>query len=702
MCNRKEEKDMTIELNQAHVFPLPVRVVPEPWEDLASLLSRTAVQMGYKKVNWLLQPEDIAYRRLTYGVCLLRGEEDYRYLKRLLQLEEETLYRLTFHRFLTRIQAPESGYTSLSGEIQRPLLLEQSSLRLFLSKAATRVCPKCLAEDPAHGILYWNISPLVACLKHGIFLIDRCPACHESIPLLRSALLCCPRCDRGRYCQAPTVAIPDDPLFQASQKQVLINLGVEQGDERRILTGCEEPLLQELLPWQYFRLLDQIQQTLTPLLPEHPLLRKIPVFQTALNHHDYTTSKLSLHEWSVVIATFHFIFASWPDNFFTFLDTFSSLRNKKVTSSVRSEFGSFYKNLYNTNLHDPCFSFLHEAFASYIANGNTGIRTTRKHLVFQGEHSKSFQERSYLTQGQVKKMLKIGPRKLQTFIDQGILRESQKQIGSEDVKGFLFIERSDVEALLLESNDRHLLNPSLAREWRGMLPLITVAVSWLGITDQQVFALTDDGFLAPVRGPKVDKYPIWLFRETEVKQFVASWLLLAERDLHGASDAVSLAQTALLARFSFIEIMRAVCEGRLHLIDKGTEEPLFQRLFLEWAELKGFIDQKRQERRKAFGILTVDDFAACLGVVPGTVQRWIRLGLLAQEKAMIDGRQYILSQKVLDAFRQQYIVSEEAAALLGVHHKTLLLYIKAGKLHPVDGYSLKRVYLFLREEVVSL
>src|SRR5260370_27266361 len=81
----------------AHVFPLPVRVLPEPWEDLASLLSRTAVQMGYNKVEWLLRPEDSAYSRLNFNVCFLLEEASYQYLGNLLQLSEEALYKLTFH-----------------------------------------------------------------------------------------------------------------------------------------------------------------------------------------------------------------------------------------------------------------------------------------------------------------------------------------------------------------------------------------------------------------------------------------------------------------------------------------------------------------------------------------------------------------------------------------------------------------------------
>jgi len=700
MHKKKDEQDVPVVQDLAHVFSLPLRVMPEPWEDLASLLSRTAVEMGYTKVQWLLRPEDVGYRRLPEAVCLLSKEADYRFLERLLQLEEEELYRLTYHRFCGRIQPPERVRASLPGEIRRPLL-EQSSLRLFLSQQGTRVCPQCLAEDPAHSVLYWNAGPVVACLKHRVFLVDRCPVCHGSIPLLRSALPCCPRCKRGHYCQAPTVAIPNDPLFQTSQAQVLMNLGVGVGDKGMVLTGCDESLLQKLLPWQYFRLLDVFQRMLTLLLPEHPFLRKIPAFHMALSRHDRYKSRLSLQEWSVVIATFHSIFASWPDNFFAFLDAFSSVRGK-VGPGVRKEFYGLYKELYSTNLRNPDFSFLHEAFAKYIAREYTGNRTTRGLLVFQGEHSKSFHERSYLTQGQVRKMLHIGDEMLQTLMDHGILRASQKQIGPRGANRFLFIERSGVEALLPESDDHYLLNPPLARGWGGLLPLNAVAVSWLGISDPLVFALTEAGFLTPLRGPKVDEYTRWLYRETEVKQFVTSWLLLAERGLHEATDTVPLAKTVFLFKLSFIEVLTAIREGRLHLIDSSIEGPLFQRLVLKRAELKNYADQKKGERRKELGVLTVNECAASLGVGPSTVLRWMRLGLLEEEKVRIAGKRYILSQAALDAFRQKYIVSEEAAALLRVHHRIVLLCITAGRLHPVDGYWPKRIYLFRREEVESL
>src|SRR5258708_23052233 len=276
MSKRKDEKSITIVPDLAYVFPLPVRVVPEPWEDLASLLSRTAVQMGYKKVNWLLRPEDDAYIRLNFNVCFLLEDAAYHYLGYLLQLNEEMLYKLTFHRFLMQMHAPDEVQPSPLGYLQRPLFLQGHATRtLFLPQSAARVCPRCLAEEPVCGVLHWNIGPVVACLKHHIFLVDCCPHCQGKIPHLRSAITHCPHCSSGDYRLAPTVDLPEDPLFLSSQALILAHLGVEEEYRGGVSTVYGESPLYGLLPWQYFQLLKAFRNVLGPFFPNHPLLRTV-------------------------------------------------------------------------------------------------------------------------------------------------------------------------------------------------------------------------------------------------------------------------------------------------------------------------------------------------------------------------------------------------------------------------------------------
>ena len=100
------------------ITALPMRIMPFPWEDLASLISRLGEQMGYKNPAWILRPEDIPYVVQPFTLCQLRDKADYRFFEQLLRLDQECLYQLTLHRFASGIQAPERSTDR--GESQSP------------------------------------------------------------------------------------------------------------------------------------------------------------------------------------------------------------------------------------------------------------------------------------------------------------------------------------------------------------------------------------------------------------------------------------------------------------------------------------------------------------------------------------------------------------------------------------------------------
>jgi len=54
--------------------PIPARVAPQPWEDLASYISRLAMEMGYENPGWLLQPEGVVSSVQPFNLCLHLGE----------------------------------------------------------------------------------------------------------------------------------------------------------------------------------------------------------------------------------------------------------------------------------------------------------------------------------------------------------------------------------------------------------------------------------------------------------------------------------------------------------------------------------------------------------------------------------------------------------------------------------------------------
>src|SRR4051794_27318903 len=102
--------------------PIPARVIPCPWEDFASYITRVAAEMGYKNPWWILHPEGVVSTIQPYNLCMLRRKSDYQFFERLFCLNEGTIYDFTLHRFAPYLLDPEVPHPEISVEIPRPLL----------------------------------------------------------------------------------------------------------------------------------------------------------------------------------------------------------------------------------------------------------------------------------------------------------------------------------------------------------------------------------------------------------------------------------------------------------------------------------------------------------------------------------------------------------------------------------------------------
>lgn len=88
-----------------------------------------------------------------------------------------------------------------------------------------RVCPLCLKERIVTPKL-WDLKTYVACHKHGVLLIDRCPSCHRFLNWHRPAV---DRCSCGQqYSEAvPTVASVGQLGVSGAQADVLVGASCE-------------------------------------------------------------------------------------------------------------------------------------------------------------------------------------------------------------------------------------------------------------------------------------------------------------------------------------------------------------------------------------------------------------------------------------------------------------------------------------------
>ena len=193
--------------------PLPRRVAPRPWEDIASFLSRTASAMGYSDPRWLLHPQEVSGFSITESdLPYLSRKDDYLVLERLLQLNEEALYQMTLHRFASVLQLPHHGPGENPSCIDRPLL----DRRPRVSRSPyVRICPLCLSEPDGYDRVFWRIPSIMSCPEHYVILHLHCPQCHQPIRALRRDAYRCSSCHTGDYrCLAVSFLSDKHPLFQ--------------------------------------------------------------------------------------------------------------------------------------------------------------------------------------------------------------------------------------------------------------------------------------------------------------------------------------------------------------------------------------------------------------------------------------------------------------------------------------------------------
>jgi excisionase family DNA binding protein len=255
------------------------------------------------------------------------------------------------------------------------------------------------------------------------------------------------------------------------------------------------------------------------------------------------------------------------------------------------------------------------------------------------------------------------------------------------------IERGSVEALQWE--------------WAGLLPLDTVARSYLGVTKGVLLMLEQARLLVPARGPFVDGYKFRLYRTTDVDRFILQFLDRAVKVSSPSPELLPLARAAYMMGIALVTVLGGVLEGELTLFDLDSAQPLLRRLALSRDGIQHYLDERERRRLEDRGLLTVREAAAQLGVSDEVLQRWIRRGLLPCEQGNELGRKprMLIQQEMLDIFRKTYLFTEEVAKCLGITLGTVQKYVRKGIISPVAGRRLgdgSNRLLFLRKEVEAL
>jgi TniQ len=336
---QEQQRRGSIESFLGKLAPLPRRCAPQQWESLASLLSRTARKMGYQYPRWLLRPEQLPLLTIDpASLPLLERPIDYRYLSRLLLLEEEQLYALTLHRFARRFARPFPHLASQETGTRQLLSFEHRT-QFFDSSRHTRVCPCCLDEGEAYDRLYWRCELVLSCARHRVLLIDRCPSCGVQIPALRPSPTACPSCRSGDYRSVLLPVPSEEQWLVESQATLLVQLGVDGPEAGERPPTNSATTIQSSPSWEYFQLLSLGLQVFDRLTSEAGVAVLFLTRSLGLDAvverlvHDLRKTSPRLLRQHVLM---HYLLSSWPVHFLVFLERLQRLLQEAYHYSSES------------------------------------------------------------------------------------------------------------------------------------------------------------------------------------------------------------------------------------------------------------------------------------------------------------------------------------------------------------------------------
>jgi TniQ len=321
------------------IQPLPVRLEPQPWEELTSFLTRTAHHMQYQSIAWILQPELLPFCMTSRNLSLLTAQQDYTFLAALLALSEDQIYQMTLHSWdvlsrhlscfppfhqKTYSSSPSPHTLPDSTSLGRPLLTRQVYQFTCLPTQTTQICARCLQEPISYDRLYWKMKYLLTCPKHQVLLQRSCGYCHRPILSTRMNPQVCHVCHHAY--QNTSLEVPEELSFLLQGDLLTLHaLGISQPHPFPRLEN--DP--RTLLPFeQYFALLRALSLSMRYLhVSDFQMLLPAPILTlfTPHRHQPLTPQERipPLH-----IATIHWIFAHWPDHFFTFISILQALRRE--------------------------------------------------------------------------------------------------------------------------------------------------------------------------------------------------------------------------------------------------------------------------------------------------------------------------------------------------------------------------------------
>jgi hypothetical protein len=580
---------------------------PKTDESFLGVILRWTELNVYETLSWILQAGGLDRGQLHSGYSFV-FDRDFD-VERLAQLGRVIPEKLT--ALLYRHADGTSPATF------RSLFFGHPVPKYVLNLCRPKICPSCLSES-AHCRRAWDMALVTACPAHKCMLLDECPGCGRRVRWGRKYVCVCPCGLDWRSLVAPPVE--DSELGVARLVYRICNFPIVDNTvkeyDRSPLFDLElEPLISALffVASQYKGRMDTKGKFMVP------------------SHSNY-----ALH---ALITKAFLVFASWPDNFFSFLDWRKDQdKGMKYYGGLRKDFNEYKSALY-AQLHFSSLDFMRDAFADYLSTKWHGgyISAIKRH----GGRGKP---RRYVSRLGAAAQLKVTHKTVDSLINTGKLTGVVHKEGRR--RRFL-ISVDSINTYTRELDD-HISLKDAAR--------------LLNLSHMRIMNLVEHGCLRLLRGKDVDGTKVRKFSRTDVEQLLQRIESMIQKSHRcNVSDELSLDELSfnqalkLFCRFNGAKVgqfIRTILDGEVY--PSGTGEGIgLAALRFSQRDLLDYSWRSCRGPHEEF--LCIPEAAKILGLERNFSYWLARESILQAREIKVGGRQIlVIDRQTVESFNSAY------------------------------------------------
>lgn len=596
---------------------LPIRPRPFSGESSQAFLVRVSVANGYSRPRTLWNKLD---NHGLAGMPLLRA-----------------VLRLPRHRVST-LTGPFPPYTGITCSSPQQLRMEDCNHHYL------RWCPKCLLDE-AYLRGEWTLKLSCVCLKHQTILVDRCSRCHE-LQEMRYASVACQHCSAEL---GDAIALPADPELIAIQAQLMDSL-----------SDCPDAKQSEMTFEQIASLIKHVGQFGSGF----PIRRSGQI--------------AGLHRLEIAVELLRraaHLLSDWPRHFHHAL---TEVRMSITPSaSLKRTYGHIYRAIYS-DLHDPCFQFLRDAFDNYV-------RTDWPNLVARRNRRLSAKTIAH----QSRKPLRVLTR------ESGMSKASVRRLADSGLIEGSYVRHASGRTTWAFSAEA----ARQAREISEDSTNLAGTAKLLGIPKGRVRELIDAGMIKTWIRADTTGASAWSLSERDVLKIFGLSRHHRTDNANGADQLClkHVMQTWRLRGGEFPSILKACLRFDLSFwMSAGSGSAIGGMLF-QRDELHNWLDQYRMQSSDTY---SVDQAATLLNIKQQVAYDLVRGGLLKVVKSGVPSLRGVrVTAQAINDFRSTFISLSEIAKLQKVQPRKLLSQLAAT---PACGPSIDgvRQYFLRRQDVI--